>query len=261
MKQSSHYKNSTMKNKNSQEFSHPRLVSIFDIVNPIENYRGLYASLVNDFSARSIVDFGCGTWLLTCEFIAPERIITGIDPFPELIESAKARDVHGSINWLVGSDFDTIADASVDMILLSGHVSQFLITEIEWTEFLRGAQRILRSGWHLLFESRNPDIEPFANWPTPENPKKFEDSSEGPFSWWWEEWKWEGNIFSYSLFYDFKTPKEIIESRMSLIFRSKEEILFDTRATGFELENLFGDWEKWFYTENSEEMIFLFQKL
>lgn len=133
-----------MNDKNTQEFSHPRLISVFDIVNPVMSYKYFYLSILDTLWVSNIIDFGCGTWLLTHEFISPERIITGIDPFSELIEKAKERDVGHNIRWLVDSDFDTIPDTSVDIVLLSGHVAQFLIEEKIWKDFLYGASRILK---------------------------------------------------------------------------------------------------------------------
>jgi predicted RNA methylase len=48
------------------EFSDPRLVAIYDTVNPIAEYETFYLDLAAKLSASSIIDFGCGTGLLTC---------------------------------------------------------------------------------------------------------------------------------------------------------------------------------------------------
>ena len=61
-----------------------------------------------------------------------ERKITGIDPSRELIQQAKQRDTDNRIDWVVASHFDDLPDASVDIVLLSGHVAQFLIDELDW---------------------------------------------------------------------------------------------------------------------------------
>ena len=65
-----------------------------------------------------------------------ERKITGIDPSRELIQQAKQRDTDNRINWVVASRFDDLPDASVDIVLLSGHVAQFLTDEESWQRFL-----------------------------------------------------------------------------------------------------------------------------
>jgi 2-polyprenyl-3-methyl-5-hydroxy-6-metoxy-1,4-benzoquinol methylase len=47
------------------ELSDPRLVAIYDTVNPIAEYETFYLDLAAKRSASSIIDIGCGTGLLT----------------------------------------------------------------------------------------------------------------------------------------------------------------------------------------------------
>src|SRR5918994_1245496 len=62
------------------EFSDPRLVEIYDTVNPIGEYEAFYLDLAAKLSAETIVDIGCGTGLLTCEWVQRGHRLIGVEP-------------------------------------------------------------------------------------------------------------------------------------------------------------------------------------
>src|SRR3712207_9142716 len=73
------------------EFSDPRLVAIYDTVNPIAEYETFYLDLAARLSASSIIDVGCGTGLLTCELAKRGHRLTGVEPSGEMLTLARRR--------------------------------------------------------------------------------------------------------------------------------------------------------------------------
>ena len=63
-----------------REFSDPRLVAVYDTVNPIAEYETFYLDLAAKLSASSIIDIGCGTGLLTCSWarLTPCVVLKGV---------------------------------------------------------------------------------------------------------------------------------------------------------------------------------------
>jgi 2-polyprenyl-3-methyl-5-hydroxy-6-metoxy-1,4-benzoquinol methylase len=65
---------------NLNEFYDPRLVAIYDTVNPVAEYERFYLDPASKLSASSIIDIGCGTGLLTCELAKRGHRLFGIEP-------------------------------------------------------------------------------------------------------------------------------------------------------------------------------------
>jgi hypothetical protein len=63
---------------NLNEFYDPRLVAVYDTVNPIAEYQAFYLDLASKPSAASIIDTGCGTGLLTCELARRGHRLIGV---------------------------------------------------------------------------------------------------------------------------------------------------------------------------------------
>ncbi|TSC68775.1 MAG: type 11 methyltransferase [Parcubacteria group bacterium Gr01-1014_56] len=88
------------------EFSDPRLVAIYDTVNPIESYQAFYLTLAKRLSASTIIDLGCGSGLLTCELAKQGHHMIGVEPsvlldgWPTSTARKKLHDpVAGDIEW------------------------------------------------------------------------------------------------------------------------------------------------------------------
>ena len=58
----------------------PRLVALYDLENTSRADTDFYLQLAPDLNARTIVDLGCGTGVLTCELAGAGRRVVGVDP-------------------------------------------------------------------------------------------------------------------------------------------------------------------------------------
>lgn len=47
-------------------FDDPRLARIYDPLDPVRSDLDVYAAIVDEFSARSVLDVGCGTGTFAC---------------------------------------------------------------------------------------------------------------------------------------------------------------------------------------------------
>lgn len=246
------------------EFSDPRLVAIYDTVNPIAGYEAFYLELAARLSAGSVVDVGCGTGLLTFELAKRGHDVVGVEPAPAMLDAAKRRPYDREVRWIEG-DATKVGDLQADLAIMTGHVAQFFLDDGEWRAALAALHGALRPGGHLAFESRNPLVQPWTDggitshpdWPSRAAPRRVEDPAAGPVVWWTELTGADGNRLSYEIHYRFARSGEELLSAGELVFRSWEVLERSLAATGFSVDAVLGDWDGRPADAGSPEMIFV----
>jgi SAM-dependent methyltransferase len=241
---------------NYTEFTDPRLVAIYDSLNPIEGYAEFYLDLAAGLDVRSIVDIGCGTGLLTFEFAKHGYSVIGVDPNPAMLDWARERHYDNPVHLIEG-DGSSVGTPNADLTVMTGHVAQFFMDDEDWNAALRALHDALRPGGSIAFESRNPDAPLFAGWPTPATPRTAVDPVAGAIEWWSEILDSAGDRVRYDIHYRFRNSGEEIVSANELRFRSKAELERSLADAGFTVEHVYGDWDGSPVMADSPEMIFV----
>lgn len=242
----------------STQFSDPQLVSVFDTVNAIDGYKDFYLRLADRLAPKSIVDIGCGTGLLTCALAKRGFQMIGLEPSKAVLDLARRRNCQ-NVRWIEGY-VDQLVGVTADLAIMTGHVAQFFLDNASWRSALTHIASALNSGGHLAFESRNPALPPFAEWPTASSPSTVTDPVAGDIAWWHEPLGVTGPLVRYELHYLFTRTGQKSVSTDELIFRSEEEIRRSLVAAGFVVHKVFGDWNRSKLTTASPEMIFVATK-
>ncbi len=100
----------------SESYADPRLAALYDALNPADASTAFYLSLPAAPPAR-ILDVGCGTGLLACEFATRGYDVTGADPAAAMLATARGRPGGDQVRWIqadaaslaTGTSFDLIA--------------------------------------------------------------------------------------------------------------------------------------------------------
>jgi SAM-dependent methyltransferase len=226
------------------EFSDPRLVAIYDTVNPYapNAQPGFYSRLAAEVRAASIVDLGCGTGLITCELAGQGYRLTGVDPAPAMVEIARHRRYGDRVRWAVG-DASRLGTPDADLAIMTGHVAQFFLTDESWHAALVALHGALRPGGRLAFESRNPGAREWESW-TREAGWSADDPRAGRIDVWSEVLDVRDGIVSCAIHYAFVATGEELVSVAGLRFRTKEELTRSLGEAGFAVERLYGDWDR-----------------
>jgi len=238
------------------EFSDPRLVAIYDAVNPIESYTSFYLELADQLSATTVIDIGCGTGLLTYELAKRGHRMIGAEPSHLMLEAARERLRGKSVKLVEGTAWD-LGEEHADLAIMTGHVAQFFLDDKSWQRALVSIHKALKSGGYIAFESRNQLMQPFTNWPTKTKPSHIANTPLGPIEWWSENLIFDGGTAHYEIHYRFIDTDEELVSKNELVFRSQEAITKSLQNAGFSVENIFGDWDKSPANDKSAEMIFV----
>ena len=241
---------------NYTEFSDPRLVALYDTLNPFGDDSEFFCEQAKKLGAKTIIDLGCGTGLLTVELAKRGYKITGIEPSEVMLAVARSKPYADQVKWIQGS-FEKMDGLHADMVLMTSHVAQFFLDEKEWRAMLQAAHKALNKGGHLVFDIRRLSNPPFVGWPTENNRRKFENTAAGAVEWWFKLLSVENKRVRYELHYFFVRSGEEIVSVNELVFRLQNEIVEALSDAGFAAKIVYGNWDGSLTTSTSPEMIFL----
>lgn len=246
------------------EFLDPRLVAIYNTVCPLDGYEKFYLELAKKLSAKTIVDVGCGTGLLTCELAKQGYTLIGIEPSKLMLDVARKNPYGDKVEWIQGYA-TSLKEFNADLAIMTGHVAQFHLENVDWISALKSIYKALHPGGYIAFESRNPDVQSWIkkdqlnnkDWYAPGFRKKVVDPSAGVIEVWQDVVDANNKKVTTNIHYFFSETGDELLSTNTLIFRSKEELVRSLEETGFAVENIYGDWDWSLANSESPEFIFV----
>lgn len=218
----------------------PRLVDLYDVENPRGADTDFYLDLAAGLDARTIVDLGCGTGVLTRELATSGRVVVGVDPAPAML--AVARRHPSAVRWVQG-DATAIGSLDADLVVMTGNVAQVFLDDAVWTDTLSAIRTALRSGGQLAFESRNPDDRAWERWNRETTYERL-DSLHGSVECWLEVVDVRDDrvrIEGHNVFAD--TGEDVVATS-ELRFRTPDELSASLADAGFTIEHVCGDWDR-----------------
>lgn len=143
-------------------FADLSLAALYDRLNPWGPGDDFYLGLLRE--AGSVLDIGCGTGRLLRQARSEGHRgrLTGLDPAAAML--VQARRDRPDIEWVLGDVRVRHWRAEFDLVVMTGHAFQELLTDEEVRVCLRAARAALRDGGRFVFETRNPDARPWERW-------------------------------------------------------------------------------------------------
>lgn len=142
------------------------LVGLYDLDNPDGEDHAYYRALADEVDARSIVDLGCGTGLLTRSLARPGRTVIGVDPSPTMLDYARQQPGSEKVTWIHGDASALAPTGTADLAICTGNAIMHVGPQ-ELPSTLTSLAGALRPGGTLSFETRNPSDRGWERW-TPE---------------------------------------------------------------------------------------------
>jgi len=225
------------------EFTDPRQVAIYDAVNSYEpgTQPDFYLGVAEEVSAKTIIDLGCGTGILTLDFARRGYRMIGVDPSPLMLEVAQQKPGADRVQWVQG-DARELGAPGADLAIMSGHVAQFILKDAEWLEVLAGLKGALRPGGHLAFESRDPRAREWERWTG--RRRTIPDSPYGRIESWTEVANVESDVVYAVGHRRLVKSNEELASPFAIRFRSEQLLRRSLTSSGFSVESVFGDWDR-----------------
>lgn len=145
------------------DYVNQRLTAAYDSLNPVAEYERFYQELAG-LSAKTILDMGCGTGRLATALAARGHDVTGADPASAMLDIARKRPGGDKVDW-VRSDAGGLAlECRFDLIIMTGHAFQKLLTDAAIRAALDAFARHLAPEGRLAFETRNPLRREWETW-------------------------------------------------------------------------------------------------
>lgn len=240
------------------EFSDPRLVALYDTLNPFAADTEFYLRLAADLRAASIVDVGCGTGLLACELAERGHRVIGVDPSSAMLDIARHRPGSEKVRWVEGDArrLGEVGDEA-ELAIMTGHVAQEIWDDEEWSMTLATIGEALRPGGRVAFESRNPLVRPWTSWNPQASRREIENAAVGRVEVWIQGTEVDGDLVRFELHYLFAESGEELMSSGELRFRTLVELSRSLSEAGFSVEGVIGDWDGRPADVTSPELIFV----
>ncbi|MCU1361131.1 MAG: class SAM-dependent methyltransferase [Ilumatobacteraceae bacterium] len=213
------------------------------------------SSLAAELGARTIVDLGCGTGLITRQLALEGYEMIGVEPSAAMLTIARRRPQGDRVTWIEGRA-EHIGTPAADLAIMTGHVAQFFVTDDSWIGALIALRAALRPGGRLMFESRNPLVREWERW-TPAAAVVVDDPAFGRVRHWSDVHDVSGDTVTYSNHYVFTETDDEVVSPTKLRFRSEDQLTRSLVNAGFTIEHIYGDWDRRPPTPTTRELIFI----
>jgi SAM-dependent methyltransferase len=218
-------------------FANPRLAGVYDLLDGERSDLEVYAAIVEELGAESVLDIGCGTGAFSCLLAARGVHVTGVDPARASLAVAQRKPGADQVHWLHG-DATELPPMQGDMAVMTGNVAQVFVRDAEWAATLRGVHGALRPGGRLVFETRDPAREAWLNWTKPATLRRRTLPGGSEVTYWIEGTVDNGGVVTFRQVYEFSADGAVLTSDSTLRFRSRAEVTASLEAAGFRVDEI-----------------------
>jgi len=230
------------------------LASLYDRFNPWAAGDDFYLGLARETGGR-VLDLGCGTGTLACRIAMEGLSVTGVDPSAAMLQVARSRPGGDRVDWIQTAGQALDSPLRFDLIYMTGHAFQALLTDDNVLGLLRAVHRHLAEEGRFAFETRNPARKAWLSW-TPDRHNCIATVEHGRI----EESRaavadGETGIVDLTNYYRFVDRGKTVAGHTRLRFLDPDRLHQFLRAARLTPQVWYGDWDRTPLTPASPEII------
>jgi SAM-dependent methyltransferase len=232
------------------DYHDPQIAAIYEAANPLAQDADFYLSLAGQQS-RSVLDLGCGTGTLCCALAERGHHVTGVDPGGAMLAVARSKPFAERVEWVESPAQVYRSERRFDLIVMTGHAFQILLTDDDAMAVLETMRCHLRPRGRAAFDSRNPRIDWVGEWSA-----RSRTLSGGQIAEILNITSADDEFISFQTSY--RCSDRTLTTNSTLRFPSREQVEALITRSGLALRDVFGDWKATpFEAVRSREMIFV----
>lgn len=226
----------------SPAYTDPRLAACYDALNLADAADAFYLALAGD-QPKTILDMACGTGRLAVALAARGHRVTGADPSPGMLQVARTRPGTGRVTWVESAATNLALATRFDLIIMTGHAFQVLLTDAEIQAALSILRNHLAPGGTLAFETRNPLVEEWRGWIPSLTREIVQVPGIGAVEIHNDIATAMGALVTYETHFCF-APGDVVVAPDTLRFMSQAELAAFLAEAGFTALTWYGNWDR-----------------
>jgi SAM-dependent methyltransferase len=203
-----------------------------------------------------ILDLGCGTGMLACRIAGEGLDVTGVDPAEGMLNVARNRPGSDEVAWLKSDGQSLDLPHRFELIYMTGHAFQALLTDDVAVAVLQAAARHLTDTGRFIFDTRNPAARAWDAWVPEQSRIVIETPEYGRVEEWYDT-RFDAATGIASLQHNYRFldrgTTQTGTSRIRFIDQEDLERLVD--PAGLVMETCYGDWQEQPFQPDSREII------
>ncbi|MBE8472382.1 class I SAM-dependent DNA methyltransferase [Streptomyces justiciae] len=236
-----------------RSFADLSLAALYDSLHPWGPGDDFYARLVG--GAAAVLDVGCGTGRLLARARAAGHRgrLVGIDPAAAMLVQARRREP--GVEWVLGDLRSRVWYGEFDLVVMTGHTFQTLVTDEDVRQGLHAVRDALRAGGRFVFDTLNPAARAWEGW-GPEHIREGADA-EGSVAWMWQEVSYPvvGDRVTFTETYEGVRWTQPQVSRTTLRLLDPARLTRFLHEAGLTVVEQYGDWGRGPLTPAAPEII------
>ena len=243
-------------------FEDSLFASLYDHFNGWDICDDFYLGLARTLkSGAHVLDLGCGTGLLACRIAEEGFAVTGVDPAEGMLRVARARPGAERVFWIKSAGQAMRLPQRFDLIYMTGHAFQALLTDEDALALLRTARDHLADDGLLAFETRNPARKAWQSW-TPDKRRSAATADHGEVEEFFDtKAEPDTGIVNLAAHYRFADSGKTIIGRSRIRFVDFDHLKRLLAAANLAPVTWYGDWDRSPLTETSREFIVIARRL
>lgn len=237
-------------------FEDSLFASLYDHFNGWDICDDFYLGLARTLkSGARVLDLGCGTGLLACRIAEEGLAVTGVDPAEGMLGVARSRPGAERVSWIKSVGQTVRLPERCDLIYMTGHAFQALLTDDDAIAVLRTAGDHLADDGLLAFETRNPAHRAWLSWRTDKRRSAVTEDHGAVEEFFDTKADLDTGIVDLAAHYRFADTGKTIVGRSRIRFIDLDHLKRLLAAAKLVPVAWYGDWDRSPPTETSREFI------